>query len=104
VGPSGPAGKVWYPSVDSYGNLTWRLKTEDSSTISSVNIKGEDGRTPELSIENDSFYVSYDGGQSAEYLGDIPKPNITISEDGYWEIEGEKTNVKALGEDGAQGP
>ena len=104
VGPSGPAGKVWYPSVNNYGDLTWTLKEEDNSKIPLVNIKGPDGRTPTLSIENNAFYVSYDGGQSTEYLEDIPKPNITISDDGYWEIEGEKTNTKALGEDGAQGP
>lgn len=41
-GPAGPAGSTWKPSVDSSGNLTWKL---DSSTTepSSAVIKGPKG-------------------------------------------------------------
>ena len=42
-------------------------------------------------------------GQDGEDGEDGTTPTIEISEDGYWVINGEKTDVKAEGEDGQDG-
>ena len=42
-------------------------------------------------------------GEKGEKGEDGKTPTITISEDGYWVINGEKTNYKAIGTDGKDG-
>ena len=37
---------------------------------------GADGHTPKLKIQDRKWYVSYDGGQSWEYLADVPAQNV----------------------------
>ena len=42
-------------------------------------------------------------GEKGEKGEDGKTPTITISDDGYWVINGEKTNYKAIGTDGKDG-
>ena len=58
--------------------------------------KGEDGKTPTIEISEDGYWVI--NGEKTEYQAigqDGKMPTIEISADGYWVINGEKTNVLA---------
>lgn len=37
---------------------------------------GVDGKTPQLKIENDAWYVSYDGGDTWDYLAEVSVPEV----------------------------
>ncbi len=76
-----------------------------------VAVDGKNGITPQLKIENDKWYVSYDKGTSYTELGaakgdkgDDGDNGIspTIKE-GYWYIGDQNTNVRAQGIDGTNG-
>lgn len=93
-----------YASYDngvSWGNPLGYVKGEN----------GDDGITPTFKIENGELLVSYDNGTSWSSLGNVKgddgedgvTPTIEISEDGYWIINGVKTEYKAIGVDGNDG-
>ena len=71
---------------------------------------GTNGITPEFKIENGELLVSYDKGASWTSLGNVQgangapgengvTPTISISDDGYWVINGVKTEYKAVADD-----
>lgn len=74
-------------------------------------VKGADGITPTFKIENGELLVSYNNGSSWSSLGNVKgedgddgiTPTIAISDDGYWVINGVKTEYKAIGVDGKNG-
>lgn len=73
---------------------------------------GQDGvGIADTKIENGKLYVKYTNGNDYVELGQVKgengkdgnTPTIEISSDGYWVIGGIKTQVKAVGKDGANG-
>ena len=75
---------------------------------------GTNGVTPTFKVEDGELFVSYDNGETWATLGNVQgekgedgengtngsngvTPTIEISNDGYWVINGQKTNVKAEG-------
>ena len=71
--------------------------------------KGEKGEQGEPGAKGDPGAPGAQGvpgvpGQQGASGEDGVTPTLEISEDGYWVINGQKTNVKATGEQGAQGP
>lgn len=65
------------------------------------NIKGTSGNTPEITINNDGYWVINNVPTTVKAKGeDGNTPNITINDEGYWTIDGTPTTVKAKGEDG----
>ena len=59
---------------------------------------GTNGKSAyEIAVENGFV------GTEEQWLASLKAPDVYISEDGYWVIGGEKTNVKAEGEKGEQG-
>ena len=71
---------------------------------------GADGITPDFKVENGELLVSYDNGASWTSLGNVQgangapgengvTPTISISDDGYWVINGVKTEYKAVADD-----
>ena len=70
------------------------------------NLKGADGITPQLIIEDDKWKVSYDNGVTYTELGDAKGSDgitPTITDDGYWKFGDNKTSFKAVAVDGQNG-
>ena len=65
---------------------------------------GEPGTTPEITISDDGYW-EINGVKTDQKAQGEPgtTPEITISDDGYWEINGVKTDQKAQGEPGKNG-
>ena len=63
---------------------------------------GNDGLTPFIGANGNWWIGETDTYVKAEGI-DGQTPNITISTDGYWVINGEKTEYKAVGENGING-
>ena len=65
---------------------------------------GTDGITPSFKVEAGELFVSYDDGENWTSLGyiqgadgkDAENPAVEISADGYWVINGVKTEYKAV--------
>ena len=67
-------------------------------------LKGTPGDTPEITVSDDGYW-EIDGVKTDQKAQGEPgtTPQITISDDGYWEINGVKTDQKAQGEPGNDG-
>lgn len=77
--------------------------------VSAKGEKGDNGLTPKFQIVNGDLQVTYQDGEITEddwtNLGSIKgedgvTPTISIDNDGFWVINGDKTNVNAKGEGG----
>lgn len=114
------AGPMWYsgndvPTYSAYpGKLGDFYLDEDDSVIYKYtqdgwvvigNLKGEDGQdgqTPTITIDTDGYWVI--NGEKTDVMAkgqDGTSPTVSINNDGYWVINGEPTNVKAKGEAGS---
>lgn len=59
------------------GQYYWTCDGEFITDASGNRIPtGSDGATPKLKVEDQKWYVSYDGGSSWEYLADVPSQEI----------------------------
>lgn len=92
---------MWQKTTVQYTDSS---KTPTITTTCIQGAKGEDGKTPEIEI-NDNGYWVIDGtttNTKAEGV-DGETPTVMINTDGYWVINGVVTNVKAQGKDGDNG-
>lgn len=64
-----------------------------------VGIKGDTGPTGPSGAQGEKG----EDGENGKDGKDGKSPTITISDDGYWVINGVKSNVKATGEEGQKG-
>ena len=60
-------------------------------------VDGKDGITPKISIKDGYWTIN---GERTNQKAILDAPTISISEDGFWIINNEKTNKKAIGENG----
>ena len=60
-------------------------------------VDGKDGITPKISIKDGYWTIN---GERTNQKAILDAPTISISEDGFWVINNEKTNKKAIGENG----
>ena len=75
-------------AVHSHGGIVSIEKTGTEGSVDTYTITYEDGDTSTFTITNGT---------------DGATPTIEISDDNYWVINGTKTDVKAIGQDGANG-
>ena len=78
-------------------------KINDGKWITNI-ADAEGGFTITFS-DNSSYTIvnGKDGADGADGAAGTPGTQWTISEDGYWVCDGEKTDVKAVGQDGKDG-
>ena len=60
-------------------------------------VDGKDGITPKINIKDGYWTIN---GERTNQKAILDAPTISISEDGFWIINNEKTNKKAIGENG----
>ena len=60
-------------------------------------VDGKDGITPKINIKDGYWTIN---GERTNQKAILDAPTISISEDGFWVINNEKTNKKAIGENG----
>ncbi len=60
-------------------------------------VDGKDGITPKINIKDGYWTIN---GEKTNQKAILDAPTISISEDGFWVINNEKTNKKAIGENG----
>lgn len=92
---------MWQKTTIQYTDSS---KTPTITTTCIQGAKGEDGKTPEIEI-NDNGYWVIDGtttNTKAEGV-DGETPTVVINTDGYWVINGVATDIKAQGKDGDNG-
>ncbi len=76
----------------------------NSATSYSVGYKGKDGSTPTVTISDDGYWVIDGTKTDTKAQGtNGATPTVTIGSDGYWYINGTKTDTKAQGEQGEKG-
>ena len=102
VGPEGPKGDPGIPGEpgqDGIGIESISL-TDSEGNVDTYTITYSDGSTSTFTVTNGE-----DGSQGiqGEPGQDGHTPTISISNDGYWVIDGVKTDIKAKGEDGQDG-
>ena len=76
-----PVTEVHVPVIsikmDVDGQYYWTCDGEFITDDSGKKIPtGADGQTPKLKVEDQKWYVSYDGGKTWEYLADVPQQQI----------------------------
>ena len=108
-GPQGPKGDTGAAGQNGV-SVTSILKTASNGFVDTYTITYSNGTTSTFTVTNG--INGQDGSQGEQGIQGQPgadghTPVITISEDGYWVVDGEKTNTKAQGpkgDTGAQGP
>ena len=114
-GKDGINGATWYSGTttpaeaqgvngDFYlDTTTWTVyKKVDNAWTSQGSIKGQDGTTPTVTINNDNYWV-INGTVTAIKATGADGETPTIGDNGNWFIGTVDTNVKAQGEQGVQG-
>ena len=99
VGPQGPQGETGQRGEDGVSIVSVDLTSSDG-LVDIYTITYSDGTTSNFIVTNGK-----DGEQGIQGIPgqDGHTPVITISNDGYWVIDGVKTNTKAQGEQGEPG-
>ena len=99
VGPQGPQGETGERGEDGVSIVSVDLTSSDG-LVDIYTITYSDGTTSNFIVTNGK-----DGEQGIQGIPgqDGHTPVITISNDGYWIIDGVKTNTKAQGEQGEPG-
>lgn len=99
VGPQGPQGETGERGEDGVSIVSVDLTSTDG-LVDIYTITYSDGTTSNFIVTNGK-----DGEQGIQGIPgqDGHTPVITISSDGYWVIDGVKTNTKAQGEQGEPG-
>ena len=105
MGPQGPAGNDGTDGI----SIISVEKTSSDGNIDTYTITYSDGNTSTFTVTNGQNGT--DGAQGPQgdqgIQGNPGKdghtPVITISEDGYWVVDGEKTSTLALGQKGETG-
>ena len=105
----GNPGKTWFPKLDKLGNLSWVLS---DALINSevINIRGEKGDTPFVSLSND-YFLTVDGIKVGNSLKgatgangiDGKTPVVSLSSDHFLMVDGTKVGTSLKGATGANG-
>jgi uncharacterized repeat protein (TIGR02543 family) len=103
TGPQGPAGSDGEDGV----SIVSITKTNSEGLIDTYTITYSDGHTSTFTVANGAN--GQDGAQGSQGIQGEPgadghTPIISISEDGYWVIDGIKTTTLAEGKQGETGP
>lgn len=98
INKEGKVGDFYIETDD--GNV-WQLTAEGWVEISNIKgPQGDPGETPTISISQDGYWVINGIKSNIKAEGqDAEAPTIEINQDGYWVINGQPTNKKASGED-----
>ncbi len=95
----------WNTSVTTYTSEEFVLSVNGGEEVPSFQVRiNDDGM---IQVTNDGGQTWIDVINKSELKGDPGQdgvtPTVSISEDGYWVINGEKTDVKAQGDKGDKG-
>ena len=101
LGTAGTPGQT--PYIGDNGN--WWIGTTDTGVPATGaggedGEDGEDGKTPEIGANGNWWIGGEDTGIPATGQNGIDGTQITISDDGYWVLDGVKTTWKVYGVDG----
>lgn len=92
---------MWQKTTVQYTDSS---KTPTITTTCIQGAKGEDGKTPEIEINDNGYWVIDGTTTNTKAKGvDGETPTVMINTDGYWVINGVVTNVKAQGKEGDNG-
>lgn len=80
------------------GETTWKNLISIEDLKGHDGSSGKDGLTPTITIDEEGYWVINGEASNVKALGETP--TIEISEDGYWVLNNEKTETKAIGLDG----
>lgn len=77
---------------------------EDADSYDWMKIRPEDGHTPEITISSDGYWVIDNEKTTVKAQGENGKtPTITVGANGNWFVDGKDTNTKAQGAQGKDG-
>ena len=98
-------GKVGDFYIETDDGDVWQLTAEGWKEVSNIKgPQGDPGETPTISISQDGYWVINGIKSNIKAEGqDAEAPEITIGQNGNWEIDGQDTGVKAQGEKGDPG-
>ena len=111
-GPQGPAGKdgqngLSVVSINKTGSDglvdTYTITYSNNTTSTFTVTNGANGQDGAQGIQGETGPQGQQGIQGSPGT-DGHTPIITISDDGYWVVDGNKTTTSALGSQGPQGP
>ena len=80
--------------------MTQKLSGETNWSIP-IQISGEDGETPTFSISQNGYWII--NGEETDAKAQGETPNITVGANGNWLVDGADTGTKAQGEQGKDG-
>ena len=80
------------------GETTWKNLISIEDLKGKDGSSGKDGLTPTITIDEEGYWVI--NGEVSNVKALVETPTIEISADGYWVLNSEKTETKAFGEDG----
>ena len=85
------------------GKRTYMIQKLSGETLWStpIQISGEDGDTPTVSISENGYWII--NGEETDSKAQGETPNITVGANGNWFVDGEDTGTKAQGEQGKDG-
>lgn len=87
------------PEKDKKTYMTQKLSTE-TNWSQPIQISGVDGAA-NVSIDEDGYWII--NGEKTDVNASGEAPTVEISSDGYWVLNGDKTTIKAEGEAGKDG-
>ena len=96
---SGWSDTVPPPEKDKKTYMTQKLSTE-TNWSQPIQISGVDGAA-NVSIDEDGYWII--NGEKTDVNASGEAPTVEISDDGYWVLNGDKTTIKAEGEAGKDG-
>jgi hypothetical protein len=88
------------PSAGQRVYMTQKLSTE-TNWSTPIQISGADGVTPTVSISTDGYWIINGEKTSTKAQGE--KPTITVGSNGNWLVDGKDTGTKAQGAQGKDG-
>ena len=80
--------------------MTQKL-TSETNWSTPIQISGEDGETPTFSISQNGYWII--NGEETDAKAQGETPNITVGDNGNWFVDGTDTGTKAQGEQGKDG-
>lgn len=80
--------------------MTQKLSTE-TNWSTPIQISAEDGTTPTVSISTDGYWII--NGEKTGTKAQGEKPTITVGANGNWYVDGKDSGTKAQGEQGKDG-
>lgn len=97
---SGWSDTVPEPEKGKKTYMTQKL-TSETNWSTPIQISAEDGTTPTFSISENGYWII--NGEETDTKAQGETPSITVGANGNWFVDGEDTGIKAQGEKGKDG-